>query len=141
MQLTNTFTQEFNPEPSDIVICGSMSHKDGWMQVAEALRARGLKVATPDINEAAGVKKDKGFYIRQHIAKISASKAILAYNADKNGIENYIGGNTFMEIAVAFAYEKQVYLFKDVPDLSYGEEIKAINPIILHGDISIIDIK
>lgn len=141
MQITNTFTQEFNSEPSDIVICGSMSHKDEWLQVAGTLRARGFKVETPDISGADGIKKDRGFQMRQHMAKISASKAILAYNATKNGIDNYVGRNTSMEMAVAFAYEKQIYLFNDVPEASYGEEIMSLNPIILHGDISKIAIK
>lgn len=136
MQNSNTFTEEFHPEPSDIVICASIAHKAEWLRIAEALRNQGYKVEMPDISDKRAETIDMGLLVRQHTAKIAVSKAVLVYNTAKNGVQNYIGGNTFMEMSVAFAYGKQIYIYNDIPNMPYSDAISALNPVILHGDIS-----
>lgn len=146
--MSNRFIEEFGPEPSDIVICGSMSHKDKWLEVAEELRNLGYIVATPDISEKDGwsemtqnqIADQKGYLIRQHLAKISASKAILVYNDMKNGVEDYIGGSTFMEMSAAFVLDKPIFLYSPIPDMTYRDEMVALGPIVLGGDLSKITI-
>ena len=57
-------------------------------------------------------------------------------NYDKNNIKGYIGGNTLMEMGLAFFLKKKIYLLNEIPELSYKEEILGVLPIILNGDLS-----
>jgi len=63
--------------------------------------------------------------------------AILVLNYDKNGIKNYIGGNTLMEIGFAHVNDKKIFLLNPVPEeVSYKDEIKAMVNVILKGDLN-----
>ena len=79
--------------------------------------------------------------IREDVIKlyykiIGESDALLILNLEKNGIENYIGGNTFLEMGFAHVLGKPIYLYNGIPDASYKEEILAMQPITLNGNIS-----
>ena len=55
--------------------------------------------------------KIKEDLIRGYYKKIEDSDALLVLNYEKNGIENYIGGNTFLEMAFACVLNSQyIYL-------------------------------
>ncbi len=73
--------------------------------------------------------------IRDYFQKIKNCDGVLIANFDKNGIKNYIGGNSFLEIGFAHALNKKVFLFNDIPDIGYQDEIIAMKPIILNGDL------
>ena len=73
--------------------------------------------------------------IRGYFEEIKSSDAVLAVNEDKNGILNYIGGNTFLEIGFAHVLDKKIYLLNDIPEVSYKAEIIAMQPIVLNGDL------
>lgn len=60
----------------------------------------------------------------------------MAVNEKKNGIENYIGGNTFLEMSFGHVLDKPVYILNNIPKLSYTSEIIAMQPIILKGNLS-----
>ena len=66
---------------------------------------------------------------------IKTADAILIANYDKKGIKNYIGGNTFLEIGFAHVLGKAIYILNDIPNCSYTEEIKIMQPIVLKGDL------
>jgi len=58
-------------------------------------------------------------------------------NYDKKGVKGYVGGNTLMEIGVAFFLSKPIYLLNDIPeDVSYAEEILGMMPIVINGDLA-----
>lgn len=143
------FTDEFNPAPTDIAICGSMSHKGVWLPIIRELEFMGYSVATPDLSETrdwssfsdADIVREKGRLIRRHIANIERAKAVLIANFDKNDIENYIGSNTFLEMGAGFIFEKPIYLYNPVPKQSNYEEIMALEPMVIDGDLSKINIK
>jgi hypothetical protein len=65
---------------------------------------------------------------------------VLIANFDKNGIENYVGSNTFLEMTTGFLFEKPIYFYNSVPRQSNYEEILALEPIVLNGDLSKINI-
>ena len=67
--------------------------------------------------------------------KIVDSDAIVVLNFDKNGISNYIGGNTLMEMGFAHVHHKKVFLLNPVPDIGYRDEIEAMVTMVLNGDI------
>jgi nucleoside 2-deoxyribosyltransferase len=77
--------------------------------------------------------------IRWHFEKIDKADVILVLNYDKNDIINYIGGNTLMEMGVAFWLNKPIYLYNPIPEgVSYFEEIKGMRPIVINGDLNLI---
>ena len=78
----------------------------------------------------------KSGFIREHFEKIRRADAVLILNYDKDGMKNYIGGNTLMELAIAYEHGKQIFILNSVPDgLPYSEEIEVIAPTILDGDL------
>jgi hypothetical protein len=102
--------------------------------------------AESDQEEISRVLSDKSYietlkpsFMKEHLDNISRSDAILVLNFDKNGIKNYIGGNTFAEIIFAFYAGKKIFLLNPAPDMSiFGDELKAVNPTIINGDLSLI---
>lgn len=129
-----------------ITICGSMQHESRMAVVADELVKRGYQVDKPDVVEAhvyegnldANATLKRGF-IDGHFAKINTSDAVLVVNEAKSGIENYIGGNTLIEIAYAYSQGLEVFLLNSIPDVDYTDEIRGMHPIILNGNIDILD--
>ncbi len=87
--------------------------------------------------ECASVKIEYD-YIRYHYKEIVSSEAILVLNFDKNGIKNYIGGNTLMEIGFAYVNNKKIFLLNPIPDMNYKDEIVACQPIVINNDLNLI---
>ena len=73
---------------------------------------------------------------KKRIFKNQDASDFLVLNYDKNGVKNYIGGNTLMEMGLAFFLKKKIYLLNQIPKLSYKEEVLGMRPIILGGDFS-----
>lgn len=130
-----------------ITICGSMQHEPSMAAAADALRTLGYEVEKPNIVEGhvysdnldANADLKRGF-IDEHFRKIDTSDAILVINEDKNGIAHYIGGNTLIEIAYAYAQGLEIFLLHPVPEVSYADEVRGMSPIILDGDLSKLDV-
>lgn len=75
--------------------------------------------------------------IREFWRAMQGADAVLVLNFDKNGIANYIGGNTLMEIGFAHVLNQKIFLLNPVPDMAYCKtEIEAVKPIILNGDLT-----
>jgi hypothetical protein len=96
------------------------------------LNAHGHEVQRPEVFW----RKDQGMEppdikaraIRDHFSKIEWADAIVVVNPEKRGIAGYIGGNTLMEMALAFYLKKPIFLAHAVPDLGYREEIMGMQP-------------
>lgn len=68
--------------------------------------------------------------------KLRNSDAILVLNnSQKDGRENYISGSSLLEMGFAHALGKKIYLLQGVPQISYKDEIMAMEPIVLEGDL------
>ncbi|MEK7583917.1 MAG: hypothetical protein AAB490_01620 [Patescibacteria group bacterium] len=87
----------------------------------------------------AAMRKIKDDVIIRYYNKIKECDAILVLNLEKKGITNYIGGNALIEIAFAHVLGKKIYLLNDIPDILYTDEIIAMQPIIINGDLSKIE--
>ena len=75
--------------------------------------------------------------IREFWKAMQTADAVLVLNLDKNGIKNYVGGNTLMEIGFAHVLNQEIFMWNPIPDMPYCEtEIEAIKPIIINGDLS-----
>lgn len=79
--------------------------------------------------------KIKDDVIGVYYKKIKAADAVLVVNPDKNGIANYIGGNTFLEMGFAHVLHKKIYLYNPIPEMSYSDEIRAMRPMVINGDL------
>jgi len=88
-------------------------------------------------NDSANNKIEKDL-IRTYYQEISSAEAIIIANYDKNGIANYVGGNSFVEAAFAHVLNKKLYFLFDIPEMIYTDELKALQPIILNGDLKMI---
>ena len=116
----------------NIVLCGSMKVKDQILSVADDLKKRGYNVLLP-VECMEG--KPKEIASRAHFRRIVDSKneSILVVNASKNGINNYIGPNSFAEIAFGFYFKKDVYLLNDYYE-PYRDELEGWQVMALHGN-------
>jgi len=140
-----------------VTICGSMIFARDMYKANKSLIDRGYEVSLPEfvvefvngnlgfelgtLSREDGAKKKKEHdLIRKHYNKIKESDAILVVNNKKNGTENYIGANTLIEMAFAYVLEKKIYLLNGLPEFDYLlEEVKAMEPIILNGDLGKIE--
>lgn len=111
---------------------------DGWIHPDYEAFVRGDKKELLDRwakGERAAIKREND-YFRVHYKHILESDAILIVNLEKNGIKNYIGGNALIEMGQAYVNNKKVFLLGDIPqDSPYKDEIEAMDPVCLHGDI------
>lgn len=132
-----------------IIICGSMSASKEMADVENKLVTLGHTVVLPEFtHEYAQMDtidemhtesaKNKIEYdlIRQYFNKIKEGDAILLVNIERKGIEGYIGGNSFLEMGFAHILNKPIYLLYPIPEMGYRDEIEAMNPILLNGDMS-----
>src|SRR5688572_21066585 len=103
-----------------ISICGSMHHINEMEKSQAILERQGWEVEAPNRrdNKAAlssltrdEIATEKDFLIREHLEKIRHSDAVLIFNEEKRGVDGYIGGNTLMEMAFAYAQDLEIFLF------------------------------
>lgn len=134
-----------------ITICGSLKFIKEMKEVKEKLEELGHEVLVPlsaemnqdkdywndlKLNNFDKFLSDKGERMAGHFDKVKSSDAILVLNYDKNGKKNYIGGNTLIEIAIAFEHGKKIFLLNPVPkDSPYVEELESMKPVIIGGDL------
>jgi hypothetical protein len=60
----------------------------------------------------------------------------LVTNFAKNGVEGYIGGNTLMEITLAYYFKKPIFILNNIAEDSLiKEEIYGVNPVFLKGEL------
>lgn len=112
-----------------------VKNKNGkFISVQEYYKIR-QKVRGVDDNQE-WVWNRKAEAIMEHFNKIVWSDVILVANYDKKDIKGYVGGNSLMEMGVAFFLKKKIYLLNEIPEISYKEEILGMKPIILNGDLN-----
>lgn len=133
-----------------ITICGSMKFHREMREVKSRLEGMGHTALVPksielmdtqgyvhpEEDEERITAKIEHDFIRAHFAKVQDADAILVLNYDKKGIAGYIGGNTFLEIGLAFWLGKKIFLLNPIPRMDYRTEMHAMQPVILGGDLS-----
>ncbi len=121
-----------------------MAFYSQMLEHKKQLKQAGVKVVIPDVDRetlAASTEDDfmenKRRASMKHIGRVRSDLtwAILVLNYDKHGIQDYIGANTFAEIAIAISHSKIVYLYQGVPAF-YRDELTAWRAIPLNGNLS-----
>lgn len=131
-----------------IVICGSMSSAVQMLDAEKELlennhevvlpkntKKYAEKVLTEEISSESTKNKIEHDLIRDYFKKIKNADAVLVVNVDKKGIRNYIGGNSFLEMGFAHCLNKKIFILNDLPNMIYIDEILAMQPIVLKGDL------
>lgn len=147
----NTYDNKTVVGKKKIVICGSMLFYDEMLECQEILRKKGVKAIIPkEENEAINLYDELAF--REFKRKVSSAYlkkirekdtiAVLIYNGTKKGQVNYIGANTLVEIAMAFTWNRKIYLYNDIYE-PLADELLAWECICLKGDMEkiILDMK
>ncbi|MCK5612731.1 hypothetical protein KAR91_63245 [Candidatus Pacearchaeota archaeon] len=135
-----------------ITVCSSMSFAKEMIEIKSQLECVGHEIILPRNTESyadeslseesrreSAKNKINEDLIRAYFKKIEESDAVLIVNLPKNDIDHYVGGNTFLEIAFAHVLNKKVFLLNPIPEVSYSDELVAMQPIILNGDLSLIN--
>jgi len=131
-----------------ITICGSMKLSKKMLDVKNELELLGHKVILPHntdkyaetgnsdhVSGESAKNKIEHDLIRDYYRVIGDSDAVLIVNEELKGIKDYIGGNSFLEMAFGYVLNKRVYILNNIPDISYTDEIVAMQPIVLNGDL------
>ena len=69
---------------------------------------------------------------------IKNNDAVLVLNLEKNGIKDYIGGATFLEMYDAFRLGKKIFMYNQIPEGMLKDEIIGFNPIVINQDLNLI---
>ena len=118
----------------NVVLCGSMKFKNEIIKISERLKGLGFNVLLP---EECMRGEDKLIASRAHFNRIvdPNNGVLVIVNATKNGIPNYIGPNTFAEIAFGFFHNKKVFLLNDIYH-PYDDELLGWKVICLKGNLN-----
>jgi len=65
----------------------------------------------------------KGEMLKKDEENINPQDAILVLNFEKNGVSNYIGGATFLEIYKAWELGKKIFFYNPIPEGILKDEI------------------
>lgn len=142
-----------------ITLCGSLMFIDDMCSARDALSALGHEVKLPPdfvdngmggqisvkdryiASKVATIHDDKIWTMREmamrnHFDKVEWSDAVLIINPEKKNIPGYIGANTLLEMGLAFHLKKPIYLYHQIPEIDYKEEILGMKPFVIDGDLS-----
>jgi hypothetical protein len=134
-----------------IGVAGSMQFSQQMLEVADKLKKMGYDVfvsgfaksyigkSDSDLEELKLKDKYENDAILEFIEPMKTADALLVLNFDKNGITNYIGGNTFLEMGYAYILGLKIYLWKPIPKMPHYEtEIIAMKPTVINGTLNLI---
>lgn len=132
-----------------IGVIGSMQYTDKMLEIRDQLNVMGHQAFVTDLHKAMVGKnaeeiekikihqKNNMDAIREFWNAMQGADAVLVFNLDKNGVKNYIGGNTLMEIGFAHVLNQKIFLYNPIPEISYYKtELEAVKPIIINGDLA-----
>ncbi|MFH0852489.1 MAG: hypothetical protein V1845_02720 [bacterium] len=131
-----------------IGIIGSMQFTEKMLEVCDALKTYGHEgFLTPlhynligkSDEEKEKIKLHQKYNmdaIREFWRQMQGADAVLVLNYDKNGVKNYIGANTFLEIGFAHVLNQKIFILNPLPEFEfYRTETEAMKPVIINGDL------
>lgn len=130
-----------------LIICSKRFY-DRILEIKDVLERKGHNICLPNCFEDPETEsrfrklgheehaKWKSEMFNQSICVIEKVDAVLVLNFEKEGVKNYIGGATFLEMYDAFRFGKKIYLYNDIPEGILKDEIIGFNPILINSDLS-----
>lgn len=132
-----------------IGVIGSMQYTEKMLELRDQLNALGHEAFVTDLHtpfigktdeEKERIKIDQKNNldaIREFWNMMQGADAVLVANYAKHGVQNYIGGNTFLEMGFAHVLNQKIFLLNPIPHMPFYEtEIVAMKPVVLDGDLS-----
>jgi hypothetical protein len=132
-----------------IGVSGSMQFTEQQMDLCIKLKAIGHEVFMSKFGpyfvgktdeEREKIKLEQKYNhdaIREFWKPMQDADALLVANFDKHGIKGYIGGNAFLEMGFAHVLNQKIYLLNPIPKMPHYEtEIRAMQPIVINGDLT-----
>ena len=78
--------------------------------------------------------KIKNRLTKENFQNVENCDVLFIINHSHREIKDYIGGNSFMEMVIAFYLKKPIYLLNDIPEgMTYTEEVKSLYPTVVHS--------
>ncbi len=137
-----------------IAVCSSMTFSKEMVEIKAILSSYGHEVILPhrtedyangtlemETNKESAANKIKDDLFRYYFKLIKESDAILVLNYTKKNINNYVGANSLIEMAFAHVLDKKLYLLNSIPEMSCTDEIVGMQPIVLNGNLNLINNK
>ena len=127
-----------------IAICGSMKFAKEMLIVAGQLETMGHVCHLPEETEkyVANEKFLKKSSVGGRIGarrKIESDLIRKHWHKIQEGVKNYIGGNSFLEMGFAHILNKKIFLLNEAPDSGFiREEVLAMQPVILDNNLNLI---
>jgi non-canonical (house-cleaning) NTP pyrophosphatase len=115
-----------------ITVCGSTLSDELIQSIQSYFSDNGHDVVVSDNNRAAKAS------INTCVEAINVSDAILVINEKDGSSERDMSATTFMAIAHAYTQGLEIFVLNPVADQKYAEEIDAMQPIILNGNLNAI---
>lgn len=122
-----------------IAVSGNVYMLPDILEVQEELEANKHEVIpafefVEELAESSSKKKQKNR--ASFFQKMKKCDALLVVNKSlKGGRKDYISGSSFLEMGFAHALGKKIFLLQGIPEVSYRDEILAMNPILLNGKL------
>ena len=126
-----------------VVICGSMTFYGAMLEIRDELDKSGVRTMIPapenhlintQNNDQFEEFKRKVSFSHMRRVRHRQTFGILVVNLDKHSVCNYVGPNTFVEIGMAAAFGKKIYLLGGYP-LSCIDELRSWGAVALDGDL------
>lgn len=128
----------------NILICGSMQFYKEMKLYQKKINEMGYMCEIPrdegDLPD--NITEEEFFEFKRRVSNAYLKKirdkstaAILVFNTRKSNKDNYIGANTFVELAMAYTWGRKIYLLNDMYE-PYIDELKAWKVIPLKGNIN-----
>ena len=129
------------------IIC-SKAFYDRIPEILQELLTAGHDITLPNSYDNPGMEdhmrslgpeehaKWKSEMIRHSTDVIQDIDAVLVLNFDKNGVKNYLGGATFLEMYDAFKLNKKILLYNDIPEGIWRDESIGFKPTIISADLA-----
>ncbi len=128
-----------------ILIHASLDFKQAMVDAKKYIEDNSVhKVMLPELTRYQDIRdvhgddeaftKIKNRLTKENFQNVENCDVLLIINHSHRGIRDYIGGNAFMEMVIAFYLKKPIYLLNNIPeDMTYTEEIKSLYPTVVHS--------
>jgi hypothetical protein len=125
-----------------VTIHASLDFKEDMIAAKEYLESSAeCEVILPDLRRYQHIRDELGDerrfteiktrLTRENMSNVERCDVLLILNYDHRGYANYVGGNSFLEMVVAFFLGRPIFLLHNIPEnMPYSEEIKALEPFV-----------
>ena len=129
----------------EILIHASLDFKAQMIQAKKYIESNtSHSIILPDLTRYQDIRdkygddvtftKIKNRLTKENFSNVEKCDILFILNLTHRGIQNYVGGNAFMEMVLAYYLGKPIYLLNEIPEsMSYTEEMKTFYPTIVNS--------